>query len=350
MQTSKWHFELWSRNGVQLADLAGRAKNRRITQSRNQAEEIIWQVGIDDFETYAAASKVDPRTWLVPGQTEVRVRRGGSYLCGGQLVFADTRITTETQDLELRAKGFLDLFKDRFTDELRYFSNTEATTIYATLIQETQAGPNADFGVTIGSLATVGTHDKTFKATNIKEALQRGCELFDFDMEFTHDKVWNTYTSLGSQRPEIVFEYPGSIRTLNAPIDATNIKNRVYVLGSGSGTEGSIRVQVDNAASQVDYLIREARTSFSDVEDTTDLTNHGETELEAWATPFQIPTLEVDGNIEPFVTDYKVGDYVEVRSRQYQLLAGINGMFRIEKRDILIDENDRETIRLYLTI
>ena len=350
MDTSRWHFELWSPTGVLLADLAGRAKNRRITQSRNRAEEMVWQVGLDDFETYANAMNVDPNTLVVPGATEVRIRRGSKYICGGQLTYVSPVITDQSQDMELRASGFLTLFGDRFTAARREFTATEATTIYSTLITESQTGTNASFGVTIGSLATVGAHDKTFKSEKLQDAIERGCELFDFDHEFTYDKVFNTYSSIGSRRPEIVFEYPGTIRAIRAPIDATNLKNRIYVLGSGAGDQGNATVQVDDANSQINYKVREERLNFSDVEDLTDLTNHGNSELSAWSYPFQIPGLEVDGNLPPYVTDYGIGDYVNVKCNNYAMLRQINGMYRIEKREILIDENDRETIRLYMSI
>lgn len=349
MQPSRWHIELCSNSGVLLADLSGRAKNRRIVQSRNEAEEITWQVSLDELERYAALSHVHPNTLLVPGSTEVRIRRGQSYICGGQIVYRDPYITAASQDMQIRATGFLNMFADRFTAEERIFTATAAGTIASTLITETQADTNGDFGVTIGAIASLSTHDKTWKATQIKEALKRCAELYNFDFEFTHDKVFNIYSKLGSNRPEVIFEYPGNIRVLGAPLDATNIKNRVHVLGSGSGSEGNIKVTVDDTASQVNYKLREERLNYSDVEDTTDLTNHGNIELAAWSFPFEIPTIEVDGLLAPYVTDYGIGDYVKVKAGRYRTLESINGMYRVEKREIMIDDNDNEMVRLYLS-
>jgi len=205
--------------------------------------------------------------------------------------------------------------------------------------------------VTIGTLATVGAHDKTYKAQEIKSVLQDATKLWNFDFEFTPQKVFNTYAAIGSQRPSIVFEHPGNIIALQSPLDATNIKNRIYVLGSGSGSGdgANVKVQVDDPNSQLNYWVREERINYSDVEDTDALTAHGNAELAAWSFPFEIPTIDVTGNVAPYVTDYGIGDYVQLRCRRYKTLSQINGMFRIEKRTITIDDNDNETVRLYLS-
>lgn len=349
---SIWHFEFYTRDGDLLADLTGRANERSIEQSRNIACSVIAKFDLAEIEAYAAASKIDdPNSIIIPGSTEVRVRRGTKYLEGAQISYRRI-IIKDTAKVEIRASGFLSLFGDRFTDEERFFAATQATSIAATLITETQAGHvDNNFGVTIGTLATVGAHDKTFKAVRIDEAIKRSAELFDFDFEFTHDKVFNTYAAIGSRRPDITFKYPGNILSIDSPLDATNIKNRVYVLGSGSGSGGgsNVKVQRDSAVSQTDYKVREERLNYSDVEDEDDLANHGDVELDAWSVPFEIPTITVDGKVAPFVTDYGIGDYVKVECNVFGMLRGINGFFRVERRVIKLDKDDNETVTLYLS-
>lgn len=333
-----------------LADFGGRAKNRRITETRNGADEIVWQLDLNELERYASKIGTTVEALIVTNQTEVRVRRGQVYMAGGEVEYQYTRITRDTQDLELRATGFLNLFDKRYTDEERYFPpGTEATTIAATLIEESQAKDNGDFGVTIGTLATVGPHEKTFKAVKVKEAIQTAAQLFDFDFEFTPDKVFNTYISIGSQRPEMIFEYPGNITQLGSPKDGTNLVNHVDVLGSGSGTQGNVKQPVDDFISQANYRLREERVNYSDVEDLDALADYGQAYLDAWSTPLHVPDITVDGNVAPFVTDYGIGDWVVVRCRAYASMKSLNGLFRIEKREIAIDENDSETVTLYVT-
>ncbi|MDQ0672933.1 hypothetical protein QFZ36_000494 [Pseudarthrobacter siccitolerans] len=157
-----------------LADLGGRARGRHVALSRNEAEDIRWTLDRNQFHNYCRLAGLDPNALLVSNSTEVRIRRGQTYLCGGKLLKRRKRVTPDSQEIEAKATGFLNLFKRRFTDAERIFTGAQATTIAATLITESQAqGANWDFGVTIGTLATVGTHDRTYLDDEIKDSLQR---------------------------------------------------------------------------------------------------------------------------------------------------------------------------------
>lgn len=348
MQPSKYSFELWSPDGELLADLGGRAKERHVALSRNEAEDIRWTLDRNEFYNFCRQAQLDPDALLVCNRIEVRIRRGQTYLCGGKLLKRRKRVTPDTQQIELKATGFLNLFKRRFTDAERIFTGEQATTIAATLITESQAqGDNWDFGVTIGNLATVGTHDRTYRDDEIKDSLQRltRVEVAPFDFEFTHDKVFHTYASIGSQRPELIFEFPGNIRGYDLDEDGAITANHIRVLGSGSGTEGSARVTVDDTESQLNYGVLEDKLLQSSVTDTDTLTDNGNAELAAIGRPFEILTIQVNGNVAPFVTDYHIGDYVQVIIRE----ENIHAMYRVERIDLTIDENDNEDVRLYLS-
>lgn len=353
MTPSKYHFELWSPDGELLADLAGRAQSRRITQSRNEAEDIQWQLDINELEDLCRRMNTTPDALINPGSTEVRIRRGSKYLCGGQITYRDPNISETSQYLDIRATGFLNLFKQRFTDPPeRIFSDEQATTIAATLINETQAkGDDWDFGVTIGTLATVGTHDRTYIEDEIKDSLQRltRVQVAPFDFEFTHDKVFNTYDRLGSDRPDVIFEYPGNIKRLRSPRDATGLANSIRVQGSGSGTTAAARAVRDDTTSQTNYKVREKKLLESSTIEVATLEDDGDAELAGWAFPFEVPIPVVDGNVVPYVTDYGIGDYVKFVSKRYAILSHLNGMFRVEKRVITIDEDDNEEVQLMVT-
>lgn len=357
-QPSKYSIELWNPNGTLLADLTGRAMRRRIVMARNQPENIEWRLNLNDWEDYCRNQKVHPRDLLIGGQTEVRIKRKDTYLCGGQLIYSYPQIRGNDQILDIKADGFLNLFKDRITGTTangtvqEEWVDTNGGDIAAGLITQTQAKINGDFGVTIGNIANTGIHTKTYDNTNIKNALQNFTNLQTrpFDFEFTYDKVFNTYASIGTDRPDVVFEYPSNIDSIGVPLNATGIAN--YVLGKGQGVGSAAASYEDgNIASQLDYKLRE-KIAISNATDNSDngLTNAVESELAAWAFPFEIPDFVVNGNVAPFITDYGIGDRVRVRIRNYRTLEHIDGLYRIEQLVLNLDEQDNEEITVKVSV
>jgi hypothetical protein len=347
---SKYAVELWN-NGQLVADLSGRANGRSITQSRNEADEITWSINLDEFERYCRLMNLDPKTLIIVNSTEVRIRRGRKYLAGGQITYSDTYLTANAQTISIRATGYLNLFKYRFTDTERIFTETDGGQIASDLITEAQAGENRDFGVTIGSIATTGNHDRTYKRTNVKDALQNltNVQTNPLDFEFTPDKVFNTYKQLGSQRADIVFEYPRNITSGRFPVDGTEMGNQIIVLGSGFGELATAQVTVDDLGSQGNYKVRQKIVVSNSKEDIDELTQDGKIELAKWANPFQVPAIDVDGNLSPYVSDYGIGDYVRVVVTGYSWLSHINALHRLEKRVIKVDEDDNENVTLHFS-
>jgi hypothetical protein len=340
-------FEIVNPNGELLADLSGMAKARKIDLSRNEAEDIQFTINLQDFEKYCASLNIEPQNILAIYQNEVRVRRGSNYICGGQLIYYETKFET----IEVRATGFLNLFKDRYTGDERIFTAVEATEIAETLIDETQAHEYGDFGVTMGTLETVGVHDRTYRRTNIKDALQNltNVILHPFDFEFTYDKVFNAYATLGSQRPEIVFEFPRNIMDYRVPFDATGLVNHIIVLGSGNGDEALNSYIGEDETSKLNYKRRERVLTPNSVSSEDTLEEYAMAELAAWSVPFELPIITVDGNKAPFLGDYHLGDYVKVKLLNSKMTEHIDSMYRIEKIQIKVDDDNNETIDLSLS-
>jgi hypothetical protein len=347
----KYSLELW--NGGQLvADLTGRASGRSLIKSRNEADEITWSIKLDEFERYCRLLKLDPQTLLINGQTEVRIRRGQKYLGGGQLIYHETHLAAEGPTISVRVTGFLNLFKFRYTDAERIFTGVNRSTIVSTLITETQTGDNRDFGVTIGNLAAGNTHDETYKRENIKAAIQAQTkrQTDPIDIEITADKVFNSYSQIGSQRPDVLFEYPGNLKPGSVvPSDATDLANRVIVLGSGFGELALAQTVVEDLGSQANYKVREEVVLSNAKDDVAELEDDGRTVLAARAFPMQVPRLKVDGNKPPYITDYGIGDWVMVRINGYQWLRHINALYRVEKFVLTVDEDDNENIDLQVS-
>lgn len=355
---SKYSVELRTPEGLLLADLSGRAgsgngqsSGRVITQSRNEADDISWFLDLNEFERYCALKDVNPRALIVNGQTECRIKRGGTYISGGQIDYTNVDVGINNQSVEVHAAGFLNLFKDRYTTASRVFTATEGSMIATTLISESQALTNGNFGITMGRQATIGPHDRTYARSNIMTALQDLANTLNLDFEFTAEKVFNTWYPLGSIRPEIIFEYPGNILEPQLSSDATSLQNEIIALGTGTTDDTIVTVVVDDEGAQLTNKLRQnvIQTNGTDNSD-NGVTDAANAQLSTYASPIEMPNILVDGNVFPFFTDYGVGDWVRVKfGGDYKMINHINALYRVEKRILTIDDNDNEQVQLYLS-
>ncbi|MGW5074077.1 hypothetical protein [Rhodococcus sp. NPDC004095] len=357
--SSKYSIEFWDKHGNQLADYSGRAYNRRVTLSRNRPDEIKFSLDLNNFEEHCRKAHTDPRQILKTASTEVRVRRLGSYLAGGQLVYAEAVIDANSQRIDCVVYGFLWLFGKRYTGESNAGQVLEVHTtangnaksrkdLAWYLINTSQSLTNGGFGITRGLTGgSATTYDKQYSRTNLRNALENMTELSTepIDIEITHDKVFNTYAQIGSNRPDIVFEWPYNILTLNAPDDATDISNEVIGIGSGAADGTQAVAVAEDLISQTDYELRQEvlQTNGTDNSD-GGITDAAEAHRDAKSRPIRVPKFTVDGNKPPFVTDYRIGDRVSVKVNNHPYLADINGTYRIEKLTLEIDDNDSEVV------
>lgn len=357
--SSKYSIEFWDKHGNQLADYSGRAYNRQIVLSRNQPDEIRFSLDLNDFEDYCERSHTDPKQILTTGSTEVRVRRLGTYISGGQLVYAEAAIDANNQRIDCIVYGFLWLFDSRSTGEsnagqvleVHTAANGNAksrTDLAWYLINASQSLTNGDFGVTRGLTGGSTTlYDKQYSRTNIKDALQAMTNLQTdpIDIEFTYNKVFNTYAQIGSDRPDIVFEWPYNILTFNAPDDATDLANEVIGIGSGAADGTQVVEIAEDLSSQTDYQLRQKplQTNGTDNSD-GGITDAAEAYKDAKGRPMRVPKFTVDGNQQPYVTDYRIGDRVTVKVNNHPYIADVNGTYRIEKLTLAIDDNDTEVV------
>lgn len=360
--STKYTIEFWDKHGNQLMDFSGKATNRSITQSRNRPDDISFNLDLADFEKYCRDQFVDPRQILIVNSTEVRVRRLGKYVAGGQLVYKRTSLSGTGAVIECRVKGFLWLFSKRYTGETASGLVSEVhtaaegsaksrTDLAWYLINASQSLTNGDFGVTRGLTGGSTTlYDKTYARTNIMDALIALTELQTdpIDIWFSYDKVFNTAAHQGSDRPDVVFEYPSAnIISLDVPDDGSDITNEVIGIGSGGADGTQARYDADDLISQSNYQLRQdiLNTNATDNSD-NGLTDAAEAKLASVSTPITIPALTVNGNVPPYFTDYDIGDRITVKTNGHVLIEDIIGTYRLEKRTLTLDDSDNETVTL----
>lgn len=373
--SSKYSIELVDPSGNLLAELSGRAKNRTFTVTRNAADDIEWYLDIDEFERYCRAAKTDPRLVLISNNTEVRVKRRGSYLAGGQLNYK-YGVLSENGDgnlIQIRAAGFLNLFTQRFTSDTQIYTGVDGSQIAWDLINQSQLGTNDptgtvipatglitpgsatsgipvgdwNFGITAGNLPAVGVHNRTYQNMAISDALAdlTNSPNGSLDIQFTYNKIFNTFVQMGTQRPDIVLEYPGNITELDITEDGTQMANFITAQGSGNGTVSLEEASVPSLGSTATYKVRQNYLSPSSLDTTDDsLQDYATWNVAQTQSSLVLPSIIYDGDMSPFVTDYSVGDWIHIKITNHPLYQDINAMYRVEQIQVAVDDDDHELI------
>jgi hypothetical protein len=346
--SGKVSIELVAPDGSALADISKLAAGRKWHRRRNNSDSVEFTLSLDAWEAYCLKVGAHPRELLRNRWTEVRLKEGDIYVAAGRVEQLKTDLAAST--IKVYATGFLDMFKWRRTAAERIFSDEEGTDIAWALIDESQSLPNGNLYVTRGpNQATAGPHDRTYKRTVLKDALQAltTVQTNPFDFEFTYDKQFNTYLQLGSPRPDIVFKWGVNIAAATLTEDATELVNEVTALGSGFGDDAQAQVVLANEASEADYgLAQDVITSSATDNSDGGLDNAAFLHIAAWSSPVILLDITVDGGKPPFVTDYGLGDYVSVDLTGHPWLDGIVGMFRVQEQVGDITDDGQKTVSL----
>src|SRR5215213_10126340 len=106
-----------------LADISRLAAGRKWSRTRNNADTVEFTLSMDKWEAYCRKLGVHPRELLRKRWTRVRLKEGDTYLAAGRVEYLKTALGAST--INVRAMGFLDMFRKRRTAALREFDDTE---------------------------------------------------------------------------------------------------------------------------------------------------------------------------------------------------------------------------------
>lgn len=347
---SKYSVELVDQTGLTIADLTGLASSRKLTFVRNGTYEAEFSLDLDSFEQLGLATNLNPRSMLSTGRYDCVIKRLGVPLFAGRVVFDGSDFGEEVKQT-VKVDGWFNLFKDRRTSISRLFSSVDAGQIAWTLINESQMLTYGSFGITQGTIMPSQNRTRLYEFTNIRDALVQLSEVANgIDFEFTPGKVFNVfYPSMGAERTELELIYPGNIKNLAITTDATQLMNYIVARGQGFG-EGQIYDIRQDTTSQATYGLRQTVLDFSDIPDVTILQQLADEQLKHYKNPLEILQVTLDGNVEPYVGSYWLGDRVMVTVEGYQRYDHIvRKLYRVDEIVITIDEFDNENVGLKLT-
>lgn len=341
---SRYTIEIYTPLNVLVADLTGIAQIESIKLARNKAGSCSFRIGLKNLEYLAKALHITVRDLLAINRNEVRVRKGDFVLFGGQINYFESML--EQNMLSVRSVGFWKLFEYAFTGNV---VTEYADTDQGEILDDVVSGR---FGVTTGSITTSITRDRTYpEYKNIKEIGDQLSEVINgIDFEIDYLKRLNVYYPQGLDKTDdILFIYPGNIKKIKIPTDGTQMLNKVTARGQGFGEAQSI-VVAQSTPHQTYYNIREDVLDLSDVSEVATLTSHAEARLELLKDSLEIPEITIDGNQQPYLGSYWLGDRIKLQVEDFSTYKYLSeNVYRIEAITININQNDQEDITLSLS-
>jgi hypothetical protein len=310
----------------------------------NDTSTLAFDLDLVEFEKRCLAIGAEPQTVLYPQKTEIKVYLEDKAMFGGIISTVDSSYEGVNATLTCSADSYLHYFSKRFVSKT--YVATDRSAIAWDAINTVQTVTNGDLGVTKGSTVTIFNSDLTCDYRDVKSIIQlyTYAQPTTYDFEITPDKVFNTYTRLGSDRTDVELVYPQNIQSIKVPRSADTLFNKIIGLGSGSGIERKESIQQD-ATSQINYRVLEKKESFNSVEIQTTLDHNTQGKLEESREVLVLPEVVPQAGVID-LTVVGVGDSIRVKLQGSTYNNDVDAMLRIYGMKIKVDKDNVQDLSL----
>lgn len=309
--------------------------------------------------------EMNPNAFTYPGRTGLYIFRNEQVMWGG-VIFKRT-YSSESRTLSLTCKSFEEYFYHIIQRKDINVKDIEQLDIARRIVTENNA--HKDLLISVDTTTKSGIRRErnmfTYEFKTVGEELERLASLingFDWNVDVTTDpnsgvikRDLNFYYPERGKRQEntdLIFEFPGAIRSFTISDDSENAANIVSGIGAGEGTEQLSYTKTDqNQIVKHKFPRLEGTKSYKSVSELSTLKAHVDSELNKSLPPVTVieVVLRGDGEGEHEVGTYEVGDWARFRIEDPFLPEPIDQMHRITGYKVSVeDESGLETVTLVL--
>lgn len=230
-------------------------------------------------------------------------------------LFSEASLASNDQNVSITMtfRGWLHYFSKRYTS--KKYTNSNDGFIAWDMINQAQLESNGDIGITQGANTTIHSSDLSNDLDDIaKQVIHLSSEKTrdGYEFEVTNEKVLNTLTRIGSDKPDIVFD-ESNIKSYEVNyLIGTELANKVHVLGEGMGEEQIRTVKEADTSFQSKWYLLEKVLSYTDVSFLSTLENYAEQELIKKRDYSRQVTITSANTLGFDLTGYGVGDGVKI--------------------------------------
>ena len=120
LKVVSYTIEIWNwHTGKYVADISKILTSElEIEWVLDDVESVSFSIDLVQFKKMCQLMGVEPQEVLTPYVHDIRIRRNGQYILGAQVVETNIQINNDSPStIEVRATGFLNLFKDQYITE-----------------------------------------------------------------------------------------------------------------------------------------------------------------------------------------------------------------------------------------
>ena len=120
LKVVSYTIEIWNwHTGKYIADISKILTSElEIEWVLDDVESVSFSIDLVQFKKMCQLMGVEPQEVLTPYVHDIRIRRNGQYILGAQVVETNIQINNDSPStIEIRATGFLNLFKDQYITE-----------------------------------------------------------------------------------------------------------------------------------------------------------------------------------------------------------------------------------------
>lgn len=244
---------------------------------------------------------------------------------------------------------WLEQLNSRYTVNEKEYAYQDGSDIAWDLINETQTdGSYGDLGIVQGTLEATTFREKTYTNQNVMEALISLANLENgFDFEINNSKVFNIFNHIGVDRSDTIFlEYGINVASMRITEDFSQPATRAIILGQTEEVGDAVRVEVNDAAQQAIYKLRESVMSQMEVSELATLEDTGDTLLRKYGEPLLKVSMDIVRSTTPTIADFALGDIIRVIVKTG--IYNLDEAFRVFEWTVTYNTDNTETLSLTL--
>ena len=336
--------------------------NVNFTQQLNTSGTFTGELLISGINTTA----LNVSNATIPDRTALYVDRDGALVWGG--IIWNRERTSANQTLKITAREFESYFERRRITSDVVFSNTDQLTAVQSVVNTAQAATNGNIGVAVGTETSGVLINRTVYGYEYKtvfsliQDLSRSASGFDFNIYVYYDsnnspakllrlgypRYGRKYSATSTTVP--VFELPGNIIEYSFLEDGTTAANTIYALGAGSNPGKLLATGTDGTKIAAGWPLLEDQSNYSDVSDSTLLTNLANGQVAVVSYPPTTIKIAVSPNNDPIFGSYEIGDDARVRILDDAFSTQLDTTYRIVAYNVTVGEsNTPEIVTVTLT-